>query len=40
MSMFYYRLPTLGLSWGTVPCAVPLRSRTIASKTLHFRVSL
>jgi hypothetical protein len=40
MTMFYYRLPTLGLSWGTIPCAVPLRANALPPKILNFRVAL
>jgi hypothetical protein len=40
MNLFYYRLPTLGLSWGTIPCTIPLRAETIAARLVHFRVAL
>ena len=40
MTMFYYRLPTLGLSRGTTPCALPLRADTLPSRLVYFRVAL
>ncbi|MEJ2467617.1 MAG: hypothetical protein P8Y65_07490 [Campylobacterales bacterium] len=40
MTMFYYRLPTLGLSWGTIPCIIPARPSAYQSRIVNFRTAL
>ena len=35
MTMFYYRLPSLGMGWGTAPVSV-----TVPARTARFTVAL